>query len=191
MMYPSECIAVLDACVLYPAPLRDLLLSLAGEGLYRPKWSAEIQEEWLRNLLVNRPDLTEAQLSATVQAMNRAFPDAVRWRIINRIDPGHMRCPTLTTDTWWLRPSAPRQDVIVTYNLKDFPDSVTKEFDVKVQHPDIFISNVFDLNPDKASDAFRKQVKRLRNPPRTFAEVLDTLRKAELKLVTERLTDIC
>jgi predicted nucleic acid-binding protein len=189
MMYPSECIAVLDACVLYPAPLRDLLLSLAGEGLYRPKWSAEIQEEWLRNLLVNRPDLTEAQLSATVQAMNRAFPDATvenHRSLIQGIslpdpDDRHVVAAAIRA----------KADVIVTYNLKDFPDSVTKEFDVKVQHPDIFISNVFDLNPDKALDAFRKQVKRLRNPPRTFAEVLDTLRKAELKLVTERLTDIC
>lgn len=62
---------VLDACVLYPAPIRDLLLHMANEGLYRPKWSDQIQDEWVRNLLLNRPDLSAGQLQQTTQAMNR------------------------------------------------------------------------------------------------------------------------
>ncbi len=49
-----EQIVILDACVLYPAPVRDLLLSLADEELYCPGWSHEIQEEWIRNLLEKR-----------------------------------------------------------------------------------------------------------------------------------------
>jgi len=44
---------VLDACVFYPAPIRDVLLSLAAEGLFIVKWSHIIQNEWLRNLLEN------------------------------------------------------------------------------------------------------------------------------------------
>lgn len=38
--------AVLDACVLYPAPLRDLLLSLASDGIFSARWTAQIQDEW-------------------------------------------------------------------------------------------------------------------------------------------------
>jgi hypothetical protein len=68
--------AILDACVIYPAPVRDILLSFAGEGLFQPKWTWEIQEEWIRNLLINRPDLSRIQLEALVQTMNTAFPDA-------------------------------------------------------------------------------------------------------------------
>jgi hypothetical protein len=41
--------AVLDACVLYPAPLRDLLLSLASEGLFAARWTEQIQAEWRKS----------------------------------------------------------------------------------------------------------------------------------------------
>ncbi len=76
MIYVPEITVVLDACVLYPAPVRDILLSLAAEGLYKPKWSATIQNEWMENLLINRKDLKEESLLQTIEAMNRAFPDA-------------------------------------------------------------------------------------------------------------------
>ena len=52
--------AVIDSCVLYSAPLRDLFMYLAD--LYHPKWSAEIHEDSMRNVLANRPDLTRARL---------------------------------------------------------------------------------------------------------------------------------
>jgi len=68
---------VLDACVLYPAPLRDLLLSLAAAGLYRAKWSQQIHDEWTRNLLEKRPDLTMEQLQATCLKMNVAVVDSL------------------------------------------------------------------------------------------------------------------
>lgn len=56
--------------------IRDLLFSLAENGLYKPKWSAEIQEEWSLNLLLNRSDLKKEQLQLTVESMNLAFPDS-------------------------------------------------------------------------------------------------------------------
>lgn len=49
--------ALFDACVLYPAPLRDLLMSLAIEDIFRAKWTEQIHDEWIRNVLRNRPDL--------------------------------------------------------------------------------------------------------------------------------------
>lgn len=49
--------AVYDACVFYPAPLRDLLLRLATTGLFRARWTAQIHDEWMRNVLKDRPDL--------------------------------------------------------------------------------------------------------------------------------------
>ena len=69
-------VAVPDACVLYPAPVRDLLLSWAERELFSPKWSKDIQFEWMRNLLKKRPDLKKQQLQTTALAMNEAFPDA-------------------------------------------------------------------------------------------------------------------
>jgi hypothetical protein len=66
--------ALLDANVLYPAPLRDYLLHLASLGVYEPLWTAAIQDEWIRNLIKVRPDLNRAALETTQEAMNRAFP---------------------------------------------------------------------------------------------------------------------
>lgn len=51
---------LLDACVLYPAPLRDLLIELATRGLFRGRWTNQIHDEWIRNLLKNQPDLKKA-----------------------------------------------------------------------------------------------------------------------------------
>ena len=61
---------VLDACVLYPAPIRDVLLSLAAEGLFIVKWSDIIQNEWLSNLLANSTDLKKEQLIQTGKCKN-------------------------------------------------------------------------------------------------------------------------
>jgi hypothetical protein len=73
MIPDSKTVALLDACVLYPAPVRDLLLSVADEGLFNPVWSQTIQDEWINNLLQNRQDLKRENLIETTRAMNNAF----------------------------------------------------------------------------------------------------------------------
>ncbi len=185
MIYSSNFIAVLDACVLYPAPLRDLLLSIANEGLYKPKWSAEIQDEWSRNLLLNRHDLRKSQLMSTIKAMENAFPDSTVMNYSSLIPSIKLPDP----DDRHVVAAAVRSkaDVIVTYNLKDFPTSIEQLFDIQIQHPDVFLSNVYDLNPEKAREAFKKQVKRLKSPPKSYAEVLEILAKANLKEITMKL----
>lgn len=74
MTYPT---ALLDACVLYSAPLRDLLMWLAIEGVYAPKWSEMIHTEWIQNLLESRPDLSLDRLDRTKNLMNARSPDAL------------------------------------------------------------------------------------------------------------------
>jgi hypothetical protein len=70
-------IAILDSCVLYPAPLRDLLIHLALTDLFRPRWTAAIHAEWMRNLLADRPELSAERLARTRDLMDRAIPDAL------------------------------------------------------------------------------------------------------------------
>ena len=42
---------IYDANVLYPAPLRDFLMRLALTDLFRARWTEEIHDEWIRNLI--------------------------------------------------------------------------------------------------------------------------------------------
>ena len=65
-------IALLDANVLYPAPLRDLVLQLASAGLYQVRGSVDIDDEWKRNLLAARPELS-AQIDRTQAVMHQAI----------------------------------------------------------------------------------------------------------------------
>jgi hypothetical protein len=78
--------ALHDACVLYPARLRDLLMYLALTDLFRAKWTDAIHDEWIGNVLKDRPDLTPAQLGRTRALMNAHVRDclvtvssALRW----------------------------------------------------------------------------------------------------------------
>ena len=68
---------IYDACILYPAPLRDLLMRLALTDLYRARWSDQIHEEWMTAVLRNRSDLSRAQLERTRSLMNAHVPDAL------------------------------------------------------------------------------------------------------------------
>lgn len=68
---------VYDANVLFPAPLRDLLIRLAQTGLVRARWTEMILDECFRNLRLRRPDLSEQALSRTRALMNAAVRDCL------------------------------------------------------------------------------------------------------------------
>lgn len=119
-MRHSPFTAVYDACVLYPAPLRDFLMWLALSGRFRARWSLEIHNEWKRNLLKNRPDLTTEQLDRTSDLMDQAIPDAcvsgyeklIEGLTLPDIDDRHVLAAAIRCNA----------SVIVTFNQKDFPD---------------------------------------------------------------------
>ncbi len=74
---PSNFTVVYDACIIYPAQLRDLLMHLAMTDLFRAKWSAHIHEEWIAALLKQRPDLRREQLERTKELMDSHVRDCV------------------------------------------------------------------------------------------------------------------
>jgi hypothetical protein len=178
-------VAILDACVLYPVPLRDLLLQLASAELYQPKWSRQIQDEWSRNLLANRTDLTAAQLQRTIKLMNAAFPDA-------EVKSYRALIPTLTlpdADDRHVVAAALRgkAKVVVTANLKDFPAPYLATLGIERYHPDAFIEQLIVQYPTQVLAAFQQQVAYLKNPPKTALEVLGSLRKSGLLNTADRL----
>lgn len=73
----AQFIIIYDSCILYPAPLRDLLMRLALTDLYHAKWTQEIHKEWMRNLLKNRPDLTIERLESVRTRMDLHVRDSL------------------------------------------------------------------------------------------------------------------
>lgn len=90
---------VYDACVLYPAPLRDFLMHLALTDLFRAKWTQEIHDEWKRNVLKDRADLKPEQIERTQRLMDQAVRDCLvtdyeaLTSSVNLPDPDKSPCP--------------------------------------------------------------------------------------------------
>jgi PIN domain len=169
---------VLDACVLYPAPVRDILLSLAHQGLYHARWTTTINDEWIRNLAINRPDIDVARLRAIAERMDQAVPDALisgHERFISSIDlPDHDDRHVVAAAL------VGHADAIVTFNLKDFPSAALTPLSLEAQHPDDFVVNQLHLNPIEALKAIKAMRARLERPSQTAAQLLATLEKCGL-----------
>jgi len=144
MIHSPRFKVVLDSCVLYPAPFRDILLSLTAEGLFKPKWTAIIQNEWLSNLMKNRKDLSRSSLELTIRSMNKAFPDA-NVKNFEELISG-LKLPDQNDRHILACAIRCKADLIVTFNLKDFPKKYLGNYDVEVQNPDQRICNLIDLN---------------------------------------------
>ena len=115
----SHQVALLDANVLYPARLRDLLIRLDLAGLYQARWSEQILDECFDNLIDNRPDLTPAQLARTRRLMTTALPDASVADYEDRVEEFDLPDPD---DRHVLAAAvAAGASLLVTDNLDDFP----------------------------------------------------------------------
>jgi predicted nucleic acid-binding protein len=167
-------IALLDACVLYPAPLRDFLMRLSIEEVFQPRWSTVIHEEWMRNVLAARPDLSWERLERTRDLMLSHQPAALVTGFEKYIPELELPDPQ---DRHVVAAAIKGScDAIVTFNLKDFPPEVLGPYGLVALHPDLFIGQCFADYPAQVLAALKKQHRSLRAPPCSLAELLDTLR---------------
>jgi predicted nucleic acid-binding protein len=174
-----------DACVLYPAPLRDLLMRLALTDLFRARWTDQIHDEWVRNVLANRPDVKPEQLERTRQLMNVHVRDCLVTGYEALIDGLTLPDP----DDRHVLAAAIHggASVIVTFNLADFPASAVNQLGIESQHPDVFVSQLIDQNAAVVCEAVQRQRSSLKNPPRSVAELLATLEQQGLPVTVSRL----
>src|SRR5262245_13707345 len=176
---------IYDACVLYPAPLRDLLIRLGLVGLVRARWSDAILDECFRSILEQRPELNAGQLDRTRALMQRAIPDSTVTGYEHLVEGLALPDP----DDRHVLAAAIRGGAqsIVTFNLKDFPVSSLAPYDVEALHPDQFVLDLIDLAPAAVANVVRDQAASLKNPPQTVSELLDTQRNAGLVQSVARL----
>lgn len=134
----------LDACVLYPTVMRTLLAGAAEAGLFEPRWSARILEEWARASARHGPEAEAhergqgALLNARFpRAMTPAAPDLERRLWLPDPHDIHVLATAVTSDS----------DVIVTMNRQDFPQNVLAEEGLSRADPDGFLLGLAEAAP--------------------------------------------
>ncbi len=172
--------ALLDANILYPAPMRDIFLQLAADDVIRAKWTEDIHREWMEALIRNEPHRDRTTLEHTRDRMDQATRDSL-------VTGYETLVPTLDLpdpDDRHVLAAAivGRCDVIVTCNLRDFPEHAVSPYGLEVLHPDDFLTNHLDLTPGPFCNAVRKIRGRLVAPPLSLQDYLSIL--AALGLVT-------
>ena len=164
--------------MLYPAPMRDIFLQLAVTDLFGAKWTADIHREWIEALLRNEPARDRAFLERTRDRMDQNIRDCLVTgyeALIPQIelpDPNdrHVLAAAIVG----------RCDVIVTQNLRDFPDAALAPYGVEAQHPDTFLCTHLDLAPGVFCGAVRKVRARLKKPPYPVDDYLANLERVGL-----------
>ena len=175
---------VLDACVLYPLPLRDTLLRVARENLFAVRWSRRILDEVARNLIEDRR-ATPEQATNLLRAMHRAFEDAeVPEALIAAREP---EMTNEHSDRHVLAAAVASSDAraIVTFNLRHFPASACDPFGIEIIHPDAFLSELHEYEPARVHNALVKQAADLSRPTITVDGVLDRLEWSVPKFAAE------
>lgn len=182
----SKFSVILDACVLYPAPLRDCLMRLALTDLFKARWTDKIHEEWIAALL-RENKFSEEKLHRVRDLMDDHVRDAKVTGYENLIDSLQLPDP----DDRHVLAAAIRcnADAIVTFNLKDFPESDLAAYGVDVIHPDDFIYYQIDMAPAQCCEALRRQRTALKHPPMNVSEFLATLQRQQLPQAVSKLRE--
>jgi len=168
----------LDACILYPAPLRDLFLHLSSTGVIRVRWTDRIHEEWIENLLISRPDLKRERLERTRNLMNENLLDCLVINYEKHIP--NLKLPDLNDRHVLAAAIEANASTIVTFNLKDFPPKAINQYNIRALHPDDFLMALITMDNQSVELCIEKQKQNLQNPPQTMHQLLDTLERVGL-----------
>ena len=152
----SQFTVVYDACVLYPAPLRSFLMYLAVTDLYHARWTNDIHEEWMRNVV---KDCLVSGYESLIGGLSLPDPD-----------DRHVLAAAILCGA----------DTIVTFNLRDFPEDALKPYGIEAQHPDEFLTYQLDLAPNVVCAAAKRHRGSLKNPAMNVEEYLASLERQGL-----------
>jgi PIN domain len=175
-------VALLDASVLHPWIVCDILLRLAERGLYRPAWSAEILDEVVGSLTERYPDRAE-RFQRRRERMEAAFAEAMAERPVgflaavpDEVDAGdrHVVAAAL----------AARADVIVTNNIRHFAPKPLAESGLLVQTADEFLIHQWWLDPQGVDEVLAEMAAGTKRPPLSVAQVLESLRRLAPEFVS-------
>lgn len=172
------CVVVYDANVLYGNTLRDMLIRVARSRLVQAKWSDRILEEALENLAARRPDIERAKLDRLRTLMNAAVPDS----LVTGYEPLIEGLKLPDPDDRHVLAAAIKchADMIVTWNLADFPADSLVPWQLEAKSPDEFLLEQISIDDRRVWACVQQIADSRRNPPETAEDVLDALERAGL-----------
>lgn len=177
--------AVYDANILYPAPVRDLFIRLAQAGLVRARRTDAIHDEWIRNLLKQNPNLSAERLQRTRSLINEAVRDClvtgyealIESLVLPDADDRHVLAAAIHGGA----------EVMLTFNLKDFPADTLAGHNIQAVHPDAFIESLIEDDPLAVCAAVKRQREALKNPPLSAEDLLGILERHGLAQAVAQL----
>lgn len=177
MIHSVRCTAVLDTNVIYPVIIRDILFWFAYYDLYIPKWSEHIFDEWKR--VMKEKGVSDEEADKRIAKANSAFPDALVQQYKGLTE--HLALPDKDDRHVLAAAIKTNANLIVTNNIKDFPEEYLQSFSLIAKTADEFLTDLIDLNQEQAVAAFKEMVLHKKNPKQDEFEVLHLLRNAGLK----------
>jgi hypothetical protein len=180
-------VAVFDACILYPFHLRNIVVQAAVDRLVEARWTDAIHEEWIWNLTANVPSIAVERLQVTRRLMNDALPTAMVGGYEDHIqrvtlpDPSdrHVVAAGITANA----------SLILTWNLRHFPESELRKFGIQRMDPDAFLCGVFTQIPDLVIGTLanaRRNLSKTRVSASNFIAILEGQKLVQLASRVEK-----
>jgi len=178
-------VAVIDACILYPFHLRNIVVQAAVDRLFEARWTDAIHEEWIRSLAVDLPAIPIERLHATRRLMNDALPMAmvrgyeehVPRVILPDSNDRHVVAAAISA----------KASFILTWNLRHFPEEELTKFSLRGMTPDEFLSGLFDKVPVLAIGSLANARQNLSKSRVSGADFIDILANQKLTQLAKRV----
>jgi predicted nucleic acid-binding protein len=132
MIHSVRFTCVLDTNVIYPIEIRDILFWFAHHDLYTPKWSRHIFDEW--EDVMKRKGISDEEIRKRINKAHLAFPDA-QVQNYESLIPG-LQLPDNKDRHVLAAAIKANANVIVTNNLKHFPDDYVGSFGLTARSAD-------------------------------------------------------
>ncbi len=151
---PDPSVVFLDTCVLYPNLVREVILRIAGAGLFRPAWSPRVLAEWRIAAARDGGLAAESTVDAVAARMAATFPgagvtpDPAVEQALDLPDPAdaHVLAGAIAAGA----------GVLLTFNMRDFPTRLLAVHGIAPRHPDGFLWELLSREPDIAGQAIRE-----------------------------------
>ncbi len=176
MIHNSKLICILDTNVIHPIVIRDILFWFASYDLYIPKWSKHIFDEW--KTLMKRKNVPKFEIERRISKAHQAFPDAKVKNYESLVE--NITLPDLKDRHIVAAAIKSKANIIITHNLKDFPNDYLAIYRLEARSPDDFLSEIIELNPSISVKAFKSLVLNRNNPSINEFEILEILKNNHL-----------